>query len=117
MTKPTLSVIIPMRDNVPQVWIEALAKVEGNVEFILVYPPEVPLLSNDDPRIHQITSPIRGEVVQRITALLNASGTYVLSINCDEYLYPKIEDVVVEYFQTFPNSYLFKLRQKFYPYG
>ena len=60
MTKPTLSVIIPMRDNVPQVWIEALAKVEGNVEFILVYPPEVPFLSNDDPRIHQITSPIRG---------------------------------------------------------
>ncbi|MDJ0729961.1 MAG: glycosyltransferase [Crocosphaera sp.] len=117
MTKPTLSVIIPMRDNVPQIWIEALSKVEGNVEFILVYPPEVPLLSNHDSRIRQITSPLRGEVVQRITALLNASGTYVLSINCDEYLYPKIEAVVIEYFQRFPNSYLFKLRQKFYPYG
>ncbi|MEL4895624.1 glycosyltransferase family A protein [Crocosphaera sp. Alani8] len=117
MTKPTLSVIIPMRDNVPQIWIETLAKVEGNVEFILVYPPEVPLLSNNDPRIRQITNAIRGEVVQRITALLNASGTYVLSINCDEYLHPKIEEVVLEYFQTFPNSYLFKLRQKTYPYG
>ncbi|MDJ0579429.1 glycosyltransferase family A protein [Crocosphaera sp.] len=117
MKKPTLSVIIPMRDNVPQVWIEALAKVEGNVEFILVYPPEVPLLNNDDPRIRQITSPIRGEVIQRITAVSNASGTYVLSINCDEYLYPKIEEVVLEYFRIFPNSYMFKLRQKFYPYG
>ncbi|WP_107667438.1 transposase [Cyanothece sp. BG0011] len=117
MKKPTLSVIIPMRDNVPQVWIEALSKVEGNVEFILVYPPEVPLLSNNDPRIRQIVSALRGEVIQRITALLNASGTYVLSINCDEYLYPKIEEVVLAYFQRFPNSYLFKLRQKFYPYG
>ncbi len=117
MKKPILSVIIPMRDNVPQVWIEALSKVEGNVEFILVYPPEVPLLNNDDPRIRQIISALRGEVIQRITALLNASGTYVLSINCDEYLYPKIEEVIIEYFNRFPNSHLFKLRQKFYPYG
>ncbi|ACB51107.1 conserved hypothetical protein [Crocosphaera subtropica ATCC 51142] len=117
MIKPTLSVIIPMRDNVPQLWIEALSKVEGNVEFILVYPPEVPLLNHDDSRIRQIVSSLRGEVIQRITALLNASGTYVLSINCDEYLYPKIEKVVLEYFQRFPNSSLFKLRQKFYPYG
>lgn len=117
MTKPTLSVIIPMRDNVPQIWIQALSKVEGNVEFILVYPPEVPLLINNDPRIHQIVSALRGEVIQRITALLNASGTYVLSINCDEYLYPKIEEVVAEYFKRFPDSQLFKLRQKFYPYG
>ncbi|WP_050780076.1 hypothetical protein, partial [Crocosphaera chwakensis] len=106
-----------MRDNVPQVWIEALSKVEGNVEFILVYPPEVPLLNNNDPRIRQIISALRGEVIQRITALLNALGTYVLSINCDEYLYPKIEEVVIEYFKRFPNSHVFKLRQKFYPYG
>ncbi|MGB5770928.1 MAG: transposase [Crocosphaera sp.] len=117
MTKPTLSVIIPMRDNVPEVWIQELSKVEGNIEFILVYPPQVPLLSNTDSRIRQIISPLRGEVIQRITALLNASGTYVLSLNCDEYLYPQIEQVTIQYFQRFPNSYFLKLRQKFYPYG
>lgn len=117
MTKPTLSVIIPMRENVPEVWLKELANIQGNVEFILVYPPKVQLLPNINSRIKQIISPLRGEVIQRITALLNASGTYVLSINCDEYLYPNIEQLAMQYFERFPNSWFVRLRTESYPYG
>lgn len=117
MIKPTLSIIIPMRENVTEVWITELLKVKGNVEFILVYPPQVQLLPNIDSRIRQITSPLRGEVIQRITALLNASGTYVLSINCDEYLEPQIEQIAIQYFQRFPHSCFVRLRGESYKYG
>jgi hypothetical protein len=117
MTKPTLSVIIPMRENVPEHWLKELSNIKGNVEFILVYPPLVKKLPNIDSRIQQITSALRGEVIQRITALLNASGTYVLSINCDEYLTPNIEQIARQYFERFPNSWFVRLRTESYPYG
>ncbi len=118
MNTPTLSVIIPMRDGVPVEWLKELANVKGNVEFILVFPPSVKQFPNDiDNRIKQINSPIQGEVTQRITALLNASGTYVLSINCDEYLYPDIEQLTLQYFQKFPNNWFIRLRTKYYEYG
>jgi hypothetical protein len=117
MTTPTLSIIIPMRENVPETWLKELANVKGNVEFILVYPPAVKKLPNIDSRIKQISSAVRGEVFQRITALLNASGTYVLSINCDEYLYPHIEELAKQYFNCFPDSWFVRLRTKSHPYG
>lgn len=117
MTIPTLSIIIPMRENVSETWLKELANVKGNVEFILVYPPTVKKLQNIDSRIKQISSAVRGEVIQRITALLNASGTYVLSINCDEYLYPNIEELAKQYFQRFPESWFVRLRTKSHPYG
>lgn len=117
MTKPTLSIIIPMRENVPEIWLQQLANIKGNIEFILVYPPLVNKLPDIDVRIKQITSAIRGEVIQRITALLNASGTYVLSINCDEYLDPNIEQIAIDYFERFPNSWFVRLRTNSYPYG
>lgn len=117
MTKPNLSIIIPMREGVCEDWLTELSKITGSVEFILVYPPNVKLFTTVDSRIKQIISPLRGEVIQRITALLNASGMYVLSINCDEYLYPDIEAIAQEYFNLFPNSYFLRLRTKLYPYG
>lgn len=117
MEKPILSIIVPMRGGVPEIWLRELLKVQGNVEFILVYPPETSLPQIYDPRLHLIRSPLQGEVIQRITALLNATGTYVLSINCDEYLYPNILQVTEEYFQRFPDSYFFILRKVAFDFG
>jgi hypothetical protein len=117
MTKPKLSIIIPMREGVQDSWLQELLNTQGDVEFILVYPPHVPFLAATDPRLRQIASPLRGELIQRITALLNATGQYVLSINCDEYIHPDILQIAENYFDTFPDSYFFRLRQAQFPYG
>lgn len=114
---PVLSVIIPMRGGVSNQWLEELLKVEGDVEFILTYPPTVKPIPITEPRLRHIRCPLQGEVVQRITALLNATGQYVLSINCDEYLHPQILEIVTHYFERFPESYFFRLRQGFFPFG
>ncbi|MBE9143472.1 transposase [Planktothrix mougeotii] len=117
MNKPMLSIIVPMRGGVPEVWLRELLKVEGSVEFILVYPPGVSTLSINDSRLLIITNPLKGELIQRITALLNATGTYVLSINCDEYLHPNIVKITEEYFERFPDSYYFRLQQAGFAFG
>jgi hypothetical protein len=117
MENPQLSIIIPMREGVEESWLQELLKVQGRTEFILVYPPHVSFFTSNDARLHQITSPLRGELVQRITALLNASGKYVLSINCDEYIHPKIVEIAEDYFQNFPDSYFFRLNPVQFPYG
>jgi glycosyltransferase involved in cell wall biosynthesis len=117
LSNPVLSVIIPMRGGVSQQWLEELLKVEGDVEFILTYPPTVKPFPITEPRLRYVRCPLQGEVVQRITALLNATGQYVLSINCDEYLHPRILEIVTYYFERFPESYFFRLRQGFFPFG
>jgi hypothetical protein len=117
MKKPKLSIIIPMRENVDESWLRELLMIQGDVEFILIYPPNVPFIPISDLRLRQITSPLRGELIQRVTALLNASGEYVLSTNCDEYLHPKIIEITEDYFRNFPDSYFFKLNQVQYPFG
>ena len=43
-----------------------------------------------DPRVQQINSLFRGEIIQRMTGLMNASKKYVLTVNCDELLHPDI---------------------------
>ncbi|MBD2293850.1 transposase [Anabaena sphaerica FACHB-251] len=117
MTNPKLSIIIPMREGVQDSWLQEILKIQGSAEFILVYPPHVPFINISDSRLHQITSPLRGELIQRVTALLNASGKYVLSINCDEYLHPNIIDIAEDYFSNFPDSYFFRLNQVQFPFG
>ncbi|MBE9200553.1 transposase [Nodularia sp. LEGE 06071] len=117
MTKPQLSIIIPMRGGVQNSWLQELLKIRGNAEFILVYPPHVPFIPITEPRLRQITSPLQGEVIQRVTALLNAAGEYVLSINCDEYLHPNIVEIAEDYFSNFPDSYFFRLKQVDFPFG
>ena len=117
MTKPTLSIIIPMRGGVPEAWLKELLKVEGSVEFILVYPPGVSPFTITNSRLRYIKSPLQGELVQRITALLNATGTYVLSINCDEYLYPNILEVAQAYFRKYPDSYFLRLKKANFAFG
>lgn len=117
MINPQLSIIIPMREGVQESWLQELLKIQGSTEFILVYPPHVSFINISDTRLNQITSPLRGEVIQRITALLNASGKYVLSINCDEYLHPHILKITEDYFSNFPDSYFFRLNQVQFPFG
>jgi hypothetical protein len=117
MTQPQLSIIVPMRGGVQNSWLQELLSVQGDVEFVLVYPPSVPLIAIADPRLRQITSPFRGELIQRVTALLNAAGHYVLSVNCDEYVHPNIVEIAEDYFSNFPDSYFFRLKQAQFPFG
>lgn len=116
MAQPILSIIIPMRGGVTQAWLDELLKVKGNVEFILVYPPGVCKFEREDQRLNQITTTVQGELNQRITALLNATGIYVLSINCDEYLHPNIVEIAQDYFTEFPGSYFVRLRSRLFDF-
>lgn len=117
MSKPILSIISPTRENFSDHWITELLKVKGEVELILVHPPGMETYPINEPRLKQINSPFRGEIIQRMTALINASGEYVLSINCDEYLNPDILEIVLQYFKRFPESWLLRLSKKSFPFG
>jgi hypothetical protein len=64
MNKPILSIVIPTRDGITDFWIKQLLKVQGDVEFILVHPPELRTALIDDPRARQINSPLRCEIVR-----------------------------------------------------
>lgn len=117
MIKPILSIVTPTREGFSEHWLKKLLEVKGDLEFILVHPPGMTKPSIDDPRVQQINSPLRGEVIQRITGLTNASGTYTLSLNCDEYLTPDILEIVLQYFKRFPNSWVMRLSRKEFDYG
>jgi hypothetical protein len=116
-SRPFLSIVIPTREGLSDHWWGELFKVKGNIEFILVHPPGAPLYSVNDPRIKQVVSALRGEIIQRGTGFFNATGTYVLTINCDEYLYPDIEILAREYFDRFPDSWVLRLARREFPYG
>ncbi len=117
MVAPYLSIVVPMREGVPRDWFDAFLKIQGEVELILVYPPGAQPDAPADPRLKQFISPFRGEIIQRLTGLLNASGTYVLTINCDEYLSPAILQLARQYFQRFPESWVLRLSTKKADYG
>ena len=117
MISPILSIVIPTREGLSENWFKELFKVEGNVEFILVHPPGNTKYPYDDPRMQQIISPFRGEIIQRMTGLMTATGEYILSINCDEYLHPNLLDVTTQYFTAFPNSWMMRLGTKHFEYG
>lgn len=117
MNTPLLSIVIPTREGFEDHWLQELLKVEGNVEVILVHPPSLVPIPINDPRFKQINSTFRGEVIQRMTGLLNATGIYVLTINCDEYIAPKIALWTSTYFARFPDSWVMRLRRKGFNYG
>lgn len=117
MIKPILSIVVPTREGVPEIWIQELLKVRGDVEFIIVHPPGCIHFSVVDPRLKQINSPLRGEIIQRMTALLTARGIYVLSMNCDEYITPYVVQITEQYFQRFSDSWLMRLSKKEIPFG
>lgn len=114
--KPILSIVIPTREGLEDDWFKQLLNIQGEVEFILVNPPQVnyPMV---DRRLRQIISPLRGEIIQRMTGLLNATSDYVITINCDEYLHQQIAEITTEYFRKFPDSWVLRLSRKSYPFG
>jgi hypothetical protein len=117
MTTPLLSIVVPTREGFSEHWLTELLKIKGNVEFILIHPPGMTKPSIDEPRMQQINSAFRGEIIQRMTGLLNARGTYVLSANCDEYLTPDIAEITRQYFSKFPESWVMRLSKKQFEFG
>ncbi|MEM9089090.1 MAG: glycosyltransferase [Cyanobacteria bacterium P01_F01_bin.53] len=117
MAVPFLSIVIPMREGFSLDWLAALLKIEGDVEFILVHPPGVRPDPCDDNRMRQLVSPFRGEIIQRLSGMLNARGTYLLTFNCDEYINPNVPALAERYFQQFPDSWVMRLAKEEFPYG
>jgi hypothetical protein len=116
MIEPILSIVIPTREGFSEHWLKELLKVQGDVEFILVHPPGLARPMIEDRRVKQINSPLRGEIIQRSSGFLNASGTYLLSMNCDEYITPNILDLTLQYFNRFPDCWMMRLSRKEFPY-
>jgi hypothetical protein len=114
---PSLSIVIPTREGFLEHWMTALLKVRGNVEFILVHPPGCKKHPTTDPRVRQLTSPLRGEIIQRATGLMNANAPYTLTINCDEYINPDIPEISSQYFSRFPDSWVMRLSRKDVEFG
>lgn len=87
---PLLSIVTPTRGHLTELWCDALAAIRGDVEFVLVFPPGVEIPASADARVRALTSPLRGEVTQRLTGLLNARGRYVLALDDDDFAHPEI---------------------------
>ncbi len=109
--KPILSIVTPTRGNFSAYWLEQLLRVEGAVEFILVYPPGVPTKAISDSRVKTLTSPYKGEMMQRFVALLNASGDYLLALDDDDFVHPEVVKLAAAYFQRFPQSWILRLKK------
>lgn len=110
--KPILSIITPTLGNFSQYWWEQLLAIKGNVEFILVYPPQGKPSQIDEPRVKILTSIYKGETAQRAVGLLNASGKYLLALDDDDFLHPDVVRLGEDYFEHFPESLVLRLRKK-----
>ncbi|MEL7053080.1 MAG: glycosyltransferase [Cyanobacteria bacterium J06555_13] len=117
MTAPFLSIVVPMREGFSPDWLAHLLQIQGSVEFILVHPPGVKPEPCADARLRQLVSPYRGEIIQRLSGMLNAAGTYLLTFNCDEYINPNVPALAERYFQQFPESWVMRLAKTEYAYG
>ncbi|MGB6301238.1 MAG: glycosyltransferase family 2 protein, partial [Rivularia sp. (in: cyanobacteria)] len=96
--QPILTIVTATRGNFADRWLEELLKIKGNVQFILVYPPNATVKTIDDVRIKNLISPFKGEVMQRFTGLINADSEYVMALDDDDYLHHGIADLVAQYF-------------------
>jgi glycosyltransferase involved in cell wall biosynthesis len=106
---PLLSVVVPMRGTYDEVWYENLLSFRGSVEILLVFLPDEPPRSFEDPRVRALVSPFRGEFIQRLAGLLNASGSYVVTIDDDDFLHPGTALAAEAYFARFPGSWVLRL--------
>ncbi|MFP4006998.1 MAG: glycosyltransferase [Spirulinaceae cyanobacterium] len=106
---PLLSIVTPTRGKFSELWLEHLYAISGEVEFILVYYPNVSHRAIADSRFTQITCPYKGEVIQRLTGLLNAKGRYVIALDDDDFIHPQVVTLVQSYFQKFPDSWVLRL--------
>lgn len=110
--KPILSIVTPTTGKFSDYWLEQLLKIEGNVEFVLVYYPNIPIRPINDPRVRVLTSPYKGEMMQRFVGLLNAWGEYVLALDDDDYVHPNVVKLTSEYFRRFPESWILRLKKE-----
>ncbi|MFH7028194.1 MAG: glycosyltransferase family A protein [Heteroscytonema crispum UTEX LB 1556] len=109
--KPLLTIVTPTLGNYSAYWLEQLLAIKGNVQFILVYPPEVKIRDIDDPRVTILISPYKGEMPQRFVALLNAKGEYVLALDDDDFVHPDVCELISQYFTRFPESWVLRLQK------
>ncbi|MEB3341228.1 glycosyltransferase family 2 protein [Okeania sp.] len=107
-----LSIVTPTRGNFSDYWLEQLLAVKGNVEFILVYPPNEIVKPFYDPRLKVIHSSFKGETIQRMTGILNTSGKYILALDDDDFVHPDVLKFTSEYFQKNPHSWVLRLNKK-----
>ncbi|MGB3652368.1 MAG: glycosyltransferase family 2 protein [Rivularia sp. (in: cyanobacteria)] len=107
--QPILTIVTATRGNFGDRWLEELLKIKGNVQFILVYPPNATVRDIDDVRIKNLISPFKGEVTQRFTGLINADSEYVMALDDDDYLHHDIADLVAQYFAKFADSWVLRL--------
>jgi hypothetical protein len=108
---PILSIITPTRGDFPDEWLEQLLNVRGEVEFIFIYHPYTSVREIADPRVRSLVSPYKGEMMQRHVGLLNAQGTYLVALDDDDFIHPDIVELVQQYFQLFPDSWILRLQQ------
>lgn len=108
---PILSIVTPTRGSFSAYWLEQLLAIKGEVEFVLVYPPDHPVKTIADPRVKLVVSSHKGEMMQRFLGLLNASGEYVLALDDDDYAHPDILDLSQRYFNRFPDSWILRLNK------
>lgn len=109
MEIPILSIVTPTRGNFTDNWFTQLLAVQGQVQFVLVYPPGAVVKPISDSRVKTVVSPARGEVMQRLTGLLNASGQYVMALDDDDFIHPDTIQLVIQYFEQFPDSWVLRL--------
>lgn len=106
-----LSIVTPTRGDFSTYWFNQLLQIKGNVQFILVYPPNILIKSTDDPRVLNLISPYKGEMMQRFIGILNASGKYILALDDDDLVHPDIAQLIIQYFQRFPDSWILRLKK------
>jgi glycosyltransferase involved in cell wall biosynthesis len=110
--QPFLTIITATRGNYSDYWLSQLLQIKGNVQFILVYPPDVNIKAINDPRVQILISPYKGEVIQRFTGLINAQGDYVMALDDDDFAHPDILELSRKYFHRFPESWVLRLKIK-----
>jgi glycosyltransferase involved in cell wall biosynthesis len=109
--RPLLSIVTPTRGEPGEKWLEALLSVKGDVEFVVVYPPDTDIPPAGDPRVRQVASPYKGEVFQRAVGLLETRGKYVLALDDDDFVHPDIAELVEGYWAKFPDAWVLRLRK------
>jgi hypothetical protein len=105
-----MSIVTATKGTFSDYWLEQLQNIQGQVEFILVYPPGETPREFEDSRIRTITSPFKGEVMQRFLGLINAQGKYVMALDDDDFVHPDTFSMAQDYFSRFPESWVMRLR-------
>ncbi|MEA5514041.1 glycosyltransferase family A protein [Nodularia sp. UHCC 0506] len=108
--QPLLTIVTATLGNYSDYWLEQLLKIKGEIEFILVYPPNGKIKNIDDSRVRSLISPFKGEVMQRFTGLINAKGDYVIALDDDDFAHPDLLNLTSKYFQLFPESWVLRLK-------